>query len=89
LSEERVRKGAEKLQKFLNTKQQGRLDGFFSVKPKDKSVAKTTSKAKEVKRKVKISFYVIQFGLFMLLRRVTKKPIPVPAKGLNGSKLIH
>ncbi len=35
-SEERVRKGAEKLQKFLNAKQQGRLDGFFSVKPKEK-----------------------------------------------------
>jgi hypothetical protein len=34
-SEERVRKGAEKLQKFLSAKQQGRLDGFFTVKPKD------------------------------------------------------
>jgi hypothetical protein len=34
LSEERVRKGAEKLQKHLNSKQQGRLDGFFTVKPK-------------------------------------------------------
>ncbi|KAG2009651.1 flap endonuclease-1 [Coprinopsis cinerea AmutBmut pab1-1] len=33
-SEERVRKGAEKLTKFLNAKQQGRLDGFFTVKPK-------------------------------------------------------
>ncbi|EIW81137.1 PIN domain-like protein [Coniophora puteana RWD-64-598 SS2] len=36
-NEERVRKGAEKLQRFLNTKQQGRLDGFFTVKPKDSS----------------------------------------------------
>ncbi|KAK7033898.1 Elongation of fatty acids protein 2 [Paramarasmius palmivorus] len=36
-NEERVRKGAEKLQKFLNAKQQGRLDGFFTVKPKDKT----------------------------------------------------
>jgi len=89
LSEERVRKGAEKLQKFLNTKQQGRLDGFFSVKPKDKSVPKTTSKAKGVKRKVRICFYVIQLGLFMLLRRVAKKPNPVPAKRPNGSKFIH
>ncbi|KAL1722906.1 PIN domain-like protein [Schizophyllum commune] len=35
-NEERVRKGAEKLAKFLNAKQQGRLDGFFTVKPKDK-----------------------------------------------------
>jgi hypothetical protein len=34
-SEERVRKGAEKLTKFLNAKQQGRLDGFFSVKGKE------------------------------------------------------
>ncbi|KAL9711388.1 Elongation of fatty acids protein 2 [Leucoagaricus gongylophorus] len=50
-NEERVRKGAEKLQKFLNTKQQGRLDGFFSVKPKDKSVAKTETRAKGAKRK--------------------------------------
>ncbi|KAL7279870.1 hypothetical protein ACG7TL_006279 [Trametes sanguinea] len=33
-NEERVRKGAEKLTKFLNAKQQGRLDGFFAVKPK-------------------------------------------------------
>jgi hypothetical protein len=33
-SEERVRKGAEKLSKFLNAKQQGRLDGFFTAKPK-------------------------------------------------------
>ncbi len=33
-SEERVRKGAGKLQNFLRNKQQGRLDGFFTVKPK-------------------------------------------------------
>ena len=45
-SEERVRKGAEKLQKFLNTKQQGRLDGFFSVKPKDKKDPKKEEKGK-------------------------------------------
>ncbi|KAF9266670.1 PIN domain-like protein [Marasmius fiardii PR-910] len=36
-NEERVRKGAEKLQKFLNAKQQGRLDGFFTLKPKEKT----------------------------------------------------
>jgi len=36
-NEERVRKGAEKLQKYLHTKQQGRLDGFFTVKPKEKA----------------------------------------------------
>ncbi|THU81728.1 PIN domain-like protein [Dendrothele bispora CBS 962.96] len=46
-SEERVRKGAEKLQKNLMAKQQGRLDGFFSVKPKEnptKSKADTKGK---------------------------------------------
>ncbi|PPQ72254.1 hypothetical protein CVT26_006981 [Gymnopilus dilepis] len=36
-NEERVRKGAEKLQKHLHSKQQGRLDGFFTVKPKEKA----------------------------------------------------
>ena len=59
-SEERVRKGAEKLAKFLNAKQQGRLDGFFTVqqKPpaekadKDKSKSKETGKGKGAKRKV-------------------------------------
>lgn len=61
-SEERVRKGAEKLQKFLNSKQQGRLDGFFTVKPKDnptpkevkgkgKGGGKVDPKAKGTKRK--------------------------------------
>jgi len=33
-NEDRVRKGAEKLAKFLQAKQQGRLDGFFKVTPK-------------------------------------------------------
>ncbi|TFY82294.1 hypothetical protein EWM64_g1714 [Hericium alpestre] len=39
-NEDRVRKGAEKLAKFLNAKQQGRLDGFFSVKPKEPGAKK-------------------------------------------------
>lgn len=34
-SEERVRKGADKLKARLLTKQQGRLDGFFTVQPKE------------------------------------------------------
>ncbi|KIK08053.1 hypothetical protein K443DRAFT_86149 [Laccaria amethystina LaAM-08-1] len=61
-NEDRVRKGAEKLQKFLNSKQQGRLDGFFSVQPKEKAAAapvgkakgkaKVDAKAKGTKRKV-------------------------------------
>lgn len=50
-----MRKGAEKLQKFLNAKQQGRLDGFFSVKPKEKAPLKGKAAEKgksETKRKV-------------------------------------
>jgi flap endonuclease-1 len=57
-----VRKGAEKLQKFLNSKQQGRLDGFFSVKPKEKTSpkkdvkgkGKADTKTKGTKRKVRL-----------------------------------
>jgi len=45
-NEERVRKGAEKLTKFLNAKQQGRLDGFFSVKPKSPKKGKDDEKPK-------------------------------------------
>ncbi|BGP58269.1 hypothetical protein JCM8202_000969 [Rhodotorula sphaerocarpa] len=36
-SEERVRKGADKLKARMSAKQQGRLDGFFTVKPKEGS----------------------------------------------------
>jgi hypothetical protein len=64
-SEERVRKGAEKLTKFLNSKQQGRLDGFFTVKPKEKkSPTKADAKgkgkdaAKGTKRKVGLLFFL-------------------------------
>lgn len=56
-SEDRVRKAAEKLGKFLNAKQQGRLDGFFTAQPKkeDDSKAKGKGKAdaKGMKRKVR------------------------------------
>lgn len=52
-SEERVRKGAEKLSKFLNAKQQGRLDGFFTVQPKAKeptaAKGKGAAKGKDAK----------------------------------------
>ncbi|KIJ64653.1 hypothetical protein HYDPIDRAFT_175575 [Hydnomerulius pinastri MD-312] len=51
-NEERVRKGAEKLQKFLNSKQQGRLDGFFTVQPKT-SPKKGDHKTKDAKGKGK------------------------------------
>ncbi|EJC98853.1 PIN domain-like protein [Fomitiporia mediterranea MF3/22] len=56
-NEERVRKGAEKLAKYLNAKQQGRLDGFFTVSQKpppgkgDKSKEKVAGKGKGGKRK--------------------------------------
>lgn len=38
--EDRVRAGAAKLSKMLAAKQQGRLDGFFTVKPKTDAPAK-------------------------------------------------
>ena len=47
LSEERVRKGAEKLAKFLNAKQQGRLDGFFTVQQKTSPEKGGKGKGKE------------------------------------------
>ncbi|KAI0286175.1 PIN domain-like protein [Russula brevipes] len=43
-NEERVRKGAEKLAKSLNAKQQGRLDGFFSTTPKTSAPKKAPAK---------------------------------------------
>ena len=46
-SEERVRKGAEKLVKHLNAKQQGRLDGFFTAKPKTSPAKKDKEKPAE------------------------------------------
>ncbi|KAG9099417.1 Elongation of fatty acids protein 2 [Ceratobasidium sp. UAMH 11750] len=45
-NEDRVRKGAEKLLKMLNTKQQGRLDGFFKVTEAAGSKAKPTAGGK-------------------------------------------
>ena len=60
-SEDRVRKGADKLTKHMGAKQQGRLDGFFKVQPKSSPDAKKDTKkaapagksaAKGKKRKV-------------------------------------
>ncbi|KAG9102297.1 Elongation of fatty acids protein 2 [Ceratobasidium sp. 370] len=45
-NEDRVRKGAEKLIKMLNTKQQGRLDGFFKVTESTSSKAKAAAGGK-------------------------------------------
>lgn len=44
--EDRVRKSCEKLTKAVNTKQQGRIDGFFTVKPKDNAASTSKSKVK-------------------------------------------
>jgi hypothetical protein len=43
-SEDRVRKGADKLTKHMGAKQQGRLDGFFKVQPKSSPDAKKGTK---------------------------------------------
>jgi flap endonuclease-1 len=45
-----VRAGAAKLTKMLAAKQQGRLDGFFTVKPKE-GAASTAPAKKGEKRK--------------------------------------
>jgi len=44
--EDRVRKSCEKLTKAVNAKQQGRIDGFFAVKPKDNAASTSKSKSK-------------------------------------------
>lgn len=44
--EDRVRKSCEKLTKAVNSKQQGRIDGFFTVKPKENTASTSKSKAK-------------------------------------------
>ncbi|TIB72591.1 PIN domain-like protein [Wallemia mellicola] len=48
-AEDRVRKGADRLIKMLNTKQQGRLDSFFSVIPKANDDKKTDKKGSKRK----------------------------------------
>ena len=44
--EDRVRKSCEKLTKAVNSKQQGRIDGFFTVKPKEPTASSSKSKTK-------------------------------------------
>ena len=44
-----MRKGAEKLAKSLNAKQQGRLDGFFTAAPNSSAPKKVVPKGKDVK----------------------------------------
>lgn len=66
-----MRKGAEKLAKYLHTKQQGRLDGFFTVAPKtspkkgDSKDAKTKGKGKGADTKG-------------TKRKVSSAPMPLP-----------
>ena len=101
-SEERVRRGAEKLQKFLNSKQQGRLDGFFSVKPKEKEKGtapakgkgkdKVDTKAKGTKRKVYCKILIFPpFPLtyFFFLCREKKKGRVVQERNLERNDLIR
>jgi flap endonuclease-1 len=74
-----VRKGAEKLTKYLNTKQQGRLDGFFTVKPKPDSPTKGKKGDKEkgketkgTKRKVCVYDNILRLVLMILLKNDEK-----------------
>ncbi|BGP51860.1 Elongation of fatty acids protein 2 [Rhodotorula kratochvilovae] len=48
-SEERVRKGADKLKARLAAKQQGRLDGFFTVAPKEGGAKRKADDKKDAK----------------------------------------
>jgi flap endonuclease-1 len=73
-SEDRVRKGAEKLSKSLSTKQQGRLDGFFTVKPKEpssspkgKGKGKGKDDAKRGTKRAKVSRFLQSSQMTMLM----------------------
>lgn len=87
-SEERVRKGAEKLNKFLNAKQQGRLDGFFTVKAKppspkkgDASKGKGKADGKGTKRKVRFhNACPRRCNRLILLNRTTRRKMQGRAK---------
>jgi hypothetical protein len=79
-----VRKGAEKLMKHLNARQQGRLDGFFKPKEKeDAAPPKGKGKGKEdtkgTKRKVShalpspVSADVFFYRLMIKRERQVKK----------------
>ena len=51
-----MRAGAARLDKMLNQKQQGRLDGFFKVTPKDKLATGSAKDMKKTTGKRKVSF---------------------------------
>lgn len=89
-SEERVRKGAEKLAKFLNAKQQGRLDGFFTVMASKGPKNKDTRDNKGKKRKVLMfTFCGIRLGLNVMFpfRLQTIKRKGVARKQRKNRKL--
>ena len=76
-----MRKGAEKLGKAVNAKQQGRLDGFFTVqtKPKEKDAkvgkgkgAKDDPKPKGTKRKVSRWRYLFHDFTLIVFSRTTR-----------------
>lgn len=50
-----MRAGAARLDKMLNQKQQGRLDGFFKVTPKDKPATSSAKDTKKTTGKRKVS----------------------------------
>jgi flap endonuclease-1 len=92
-SEERVRKGAEKLAKSLNAKQQGRLDGFFTAtpkasapKPSGKNVKGKDDKGKGTKRKVSHRLCLPYGILFGILTYEMKAEDKEEAKGGKKSK---
>lgn len=87
-----MRKGAEKLSKFLQAKQQGRLDGFFTVQqqkssPEKGSKGKDKGSAKGTKRKVRyISLFLELISLTTGHRyRVTIRRKPLQARRAKRS----
>lgn len=68
---------------MLNQKQQGRLDGFFKVTPKDKPATSSAKNAKDTKKpagKRKVGCHLAtlirfsaDFGLFLTLLRLTRR----------------
>jgi hypothetical protein len=92
-SEERVRKGAEKLAKSLNAKQQGRLDGFFTAapktsapKPSGKNAKGKDDKGKGTKRKVSRRLPSLLILLFRILTYELKAEDKEEARGGKKSK---
>ena len=90
-----MRKGAEKLTKFMNAKQQGRLDGFFTAKPKaseeerkgkGKVAARKQLDAKGTKRKVRIYVLVSIFLCSLIYRFTLQGEEKQKASGSKKSK---